>query len=80
MSETVVERAADKARRLLQEGRLMVIEVNPNSGYVLARCRGDSGLLYDLGHDHRSDQWRCTCEARGECSHLQALKLVVVLS
>jgi uncharacterized Zn finger protein len=79
MSEAVVERAADKARRLLTEGRLMVIEINPHTGYVHARCRGDSGKLYDLGRDPHKGQWRCTCEARGECSHLQALKLVVVL-
>lgn len=80
MSETVVERASDKARRLLQEGRVMVRNVDPVRDYVYAQCRGDSGEVYDMGYDPLKKQWRCTCAARGECSHLQALKLVVVIS
>ena len=74
------ESAADKALRLLTEGRLMVREVNADTGWVYAQCRGDSGELYNLGHDPAQDQWRCTCdELKGNCSHLRALKLVVVI-
>jgi hypothetical protein len=76
------ETAAQKARRLLLEGRLMVSRVDPElgSGLVIAECRGDSGEVYSLGHDPTKNEWRCTCpELRGNCSHLQALKLVVVI-
>ncbi len=70
--------AAEKARRLLPEGRLMVKRVD--RGYVHAQCRGDSGEVYDLGYDPVKGEWRCTCaEMKGNCSHLQALKLVVVV-
>jgi hypothetical protein len=74
--------AAEKARRLLPEGRLMIKQVDPEigSGLVVAECRGDSGEVYSLGHDPTKDEWRCTCrEMKGNCSHLQALKLVVVV-
>ena len=72
--------AAEKARRLLPEGRLMIKVVDPESRLVYAQCRGDSGEVYDLGFDPRKEEWRCNCpELRGNCSHLQALKLVVVL-
>lgn len=74
------EAAATKARRLLPEGRLMIRRVDPDTGLVWAQCRGDSGEIYDLGHDPTKNEWRCTCaELKGECSHLKALKLVVVL-
>lgn len=67
-----------KAERLLTTGRLIVRRVEP-TGYILAECRGDGGVIYKLGYDPRSTEWRCTCEARGECSHLMALKLVCVV-
>jgi hypothetical protein len=58
----------------------MVERVDPETRWVIAKCRGDSGEVYSLGHDPRRNQWRCTCrELRGKCSHLRALKLVVVL-
>lgn len=58
----------------------MIERVDPDRGFILARCRGDSGQIYDLGHDPVKGEWRCTCEARGDdCSHLRALKLVVVI-
>lgn len=83
MTETVGrESAATKARRLLPEGRLMVRRVDPEKGLglVWAQCRGDSGEVYDLGHDPNNGEWRCTCaELKGDCSHILALKLVVVL-
>ncbi len=71
---------ADKALRLLTSGRLIVREVGTAShpGRIVAECRGDSGAIYKLGYDANAEQWRCTCEARGECSHLIALKLVTV--
>jgi uncharacterized Zn finger protein len=76
----MTETAAVKARRLLPEGRLMVKIVDPDGQFVWAQCRGDSGEVYDLGYDPKANQWRCTCaELKGNCSHLQALKLVVVL-
>lgn len=75
----MTETAAVKARRLLQEGRLMIERIDPDSGFVKAQCRGDSGTVYNLGRDPRNGQWRCTCQAHGNCSHLLALKLVVAL-
>lgn len=76
----VAENATDKAMRLLQEGRLMIERVDPDVRYVRAKCRGDSGEVYALGHDPAKNEWRCTCEARGVCSHLIALQRVVVIS
>lgn len=73
------ESAADKGRRLLTEGRLHVLEVDVETGYVHARCRGDSAEVYDLGFDPVRNQWRCTCvEMKGKCSHLVALQLVTL--
>jgi hypothetical protein len=41
---------------------------------VHATCRGDSGTVYNLGHNGKG--WGCTCPAKGRCSHLVALQLV----
>lgn len=71
------ESAADKGRRLLVEGRLIIVRVD-STGYIHAQCRGDSGEVYDLGFDPENTQWRCTCKARGTCSHLVALQLVTI--
>lgn len=74
------ENAAAKSLRLLTEGRLMVERVDPGTGLVVARVRGDSGEVYYLGHDPRNGEWRCSCaEMKGRCSHLRALQLVVVV-
>jgi uncharacterized Zn finger protein len=70
------ENAAAKGRRLLVEGRLRVLAVD--AGTASAECRGDSGMTYVLGRD-TSGRWACSCEARGRCSHLIALMLVVAL-
>jgi uncharacterized Zn finger protein len=70
-----------KAERLLTSGRLIVTRVGDPSrpGLIVAKCRGDSGQVYTLGYDPKKQEWRCTCaELRGGCSHLMALKLVVV--
>jgi uncharacterized Zn finger protein len=76
----VSARASEKARALISDGCLRILEVNPDTGYVHARCRGDSGLTYELGRDPRNGQWRCTCKAatqfRRRCAHLIALQLV----
>lgn len=74
-----METVADKSRRLLTEGRLIVHKVEVDRGMVYAECRGDSGAVYKLGFDPRGQgDWRCSCPARGDCAHLKALKLVVV--
>jgi uncharacterized Zn finger protein len=66
-----------KGRRLLTEGRLRVLDVG--AGTASAECRGDSGMTYVLGRD-TSGRWSCSCEAKGRCSHLIALQLVVALT
>lgn len=76
------ENVQDKGRRMLREGRLTVIRVmDPVDGArapIRATCRGDSGRVYGLGFDMDDFEWRCTCPARGLCSHLVALQLVVL--
>lgn len=66
-----------KALRLLTSGRLRVLRVDGH--LVVAECRGDSGEIYNLGHDPRNNQWRCVCPAKTDCSHLNALWAVVSL-
>lgn len=78
MNTMTRENADTKARRLLTEGRLIVEKVDTGRGMVYATCRGDSGAVYQLGFDPNALEWRCSCEARTECSHLKALKLVTV--
>jgi uncharacterized Zn finger protein len=76
------ENAHDKARRYLTEGRLRVIIVDPHPVRrtpIIATVRGDSGEHFKLGYDNVLKEWRCTCAARGECSHLKALKLVTTI-
>lgn len=70
------ENAAEKARRYLAEGRLLVLKVDERAGVVAAECRGD-GMTYACGY--AQNDWYCTCEARGRCSHLLALGLVVAV-
>lgn len=69
--------ARHKAMRLLISGRLRVERVEGE--LIVAECRGDSGQVYKLGHDPRRKQWRCTCPAKTDCSHLRALWSVVSL-
>lgn len=73
------ESAAAKGRRYLTEGRLTVL-VRDHHG-ILAVCRGD-GVEHRLGHDSQAG-WHCDCTAarhRANCSHLAALRLVVLLN
>lgn len=76
------ENREEKGRRLLGEGRLtvkgIVTEGTRPRGLIMAECRGDSGEVYNLGYDPVKQQWRCTCVAKGKCSHLVALQLVTV--
>lgn len=73
------ENVESKGRRLLVEGRLNVIRVD--GPLIVAECRGDSGEVYQLGHDPRGrGRWGCTCPARGRCSHLVALQLVTTIN
>lgn len=69
------ESAAEKGLRYLLQGRLQVVKVDPDSGLIIARCKGDTeGRVYWLGHEPEGDPpWRCTCPAHGPCSHLYAL-------
>ena len=69
------ENAAAKARRLLIEGRVNIIRrVGPE---LLAEIRGDSGEVYQAGHE--PGRWWCSCPAVDTCSHVRALMLVAVV-
>jgi hypothetical protein len=65
-----------KAARLLVTGRLRVLRVD--EGFISAECRGDSGEVYTLGFHEQ--HWMCSCPARTDCSHLNALWAVVAVS
>ena len=73
--------AADvRARRLLVEGRLRVLEASEDNGYIAATCRGDSGSEWDVAYEDGA--WRCECPAWGygkRCAHVRALQLVCVM-
>ena len=65
------EPASAKGRRILTEGRVILLEVRP--GRVTAAIRGE-GAIHKAGFD---GAWWCTCPARSDqCSHLHALRLV----
>ena len=68
------ENAATKARRYLTEGRVILTEVSPRT--INALVRGDGICHAVVWHP---DTWFCTCEARGTCSHLIAVRLVVAV-
>lgn len=70
------ESAHAKARRLLVEGRVRVLEAHEDDGVFAAEVRGDHAALYVVSHD--ADGWSCSCPTRGECSHLLACELIVV--
>lgn len=71
------ENVREKADRILLERRLRVVKVDGN--LIVAKCRGISGEIYDLGHDPKRMQYRCTCPARTACSHLLALHAVTAV-
>jgi hypothetical protein len=64
-----------KAMRLLVTGRLRVLRVDAE--FIAAECRGDSGEVYNLGW--RDQRWTCSCPARVDCSHINALWAVVAV-
>ena len=69
------EIAASKARRLLVEGRVVVVGVDGTE--VDAIVRGDSSYYLV---QHRPGSWTCPCEAiRALCSHVRAVLLVTAL-
>jgi uncharacterized Zn finger protein len=74
----MTEDAAAKGRRLLGEGRLTVLQITPQ--LIYAQVRGDSGAVYNVGYEAGKNEWRCSCEARGRCSHIRALQLVTVIA
>ena len=65
-----------KAMRLLVTGRLRVLRVDRD--FIAAECRGDSGEVYNLLWKHQ--RWSCSCAARTDCSHLNALWAVVAVN
>jgi hypothetical protein len=75
----VAESADKKARRLVTEGRLTILGVNPTE--ITAECKGDTGEVHQLGY-RATTGWICGCEANRtfnrRCSHLIALQLVTV--
>lgn len=62
-----------KAARLLVAGALSVVEVVPG-GRVRAVVDGDHDRYHVVWE---AGEWSCSCPARGACSHLEALRLVV---
>ena len=76
VSRKTRESVQEKALRLLTQGRLRVTKVDGD--LVQAECRGDSGKVYELGHDN--GHWNCSCPARTACSHLTALWLVTAVA
>ncbi len=65
------ENAAEKAKRYLCEGRVIITSVAGE--HIRATCRGDGELHHVEIH---GDDRRCTCLARGRCSHIAAVGLV----
>ncbi len=70
------ESASEKAHRYLVEGRLIVREFDEYAGVVQADVRGD-GAIYSTGRDKYG--WWCSCAAKGRCSHLLAVGLIVAV-
>jgi uncharacterized Zn finger protein len=65
------EDAVAKARRLLAEGRVVVLSVDETQTHAVVR--GDSAELYSVWW--RPGSWTCTCSALSRCSHVRAVQL-----
>jgi hypothetical protein len=66
-----------KARRLLVETRVRIIDCDEENGVIAAEVRGDC-RLYSAGRD--AEGWFCSCAARtANCAHVRALRLVTIL-
>lgn len=73
------ESAADKARRLLLERRV-VVELR-DAHTVRARVLGDASVVHEVQHTATTG-WTCSCSAysyRAACSHVIATQHVVVI-
>ena len=71
------ETTADKAARLLAQGRVTVRRVADDA--IVCRIRGDSARVYSTGWDPSG--WFCNCEAgalRRRCSHVRAVQLIAL--
>jgi len=68
------ENYASKALRLLAEGGVSVLRIEPSG--VTAIVRGDSAAIYTVNFD--GSRWSCSCPAIGRCSHAFAVQRVVV--
>jgi hypothetical protein len=65
-----------KARRLIADGRVTVVEVKPRRRLVTVQ--GDTGTHRVLWL-HTQNGWRCSCPSRAEeCSHTRAAHLAVL--
>jgi hypothetical protein len=72
------ENVTVKSRRLLAEGRVRVLAASERDGFISAEVRGDTAATYGCGFEPDGG-WYCGCAARGTCSHIRALQLIVVL-
>jgi hypothetical protein len=70
------ENAAEKARRIVAEGRLVLHRVDEDDGLAVGSVRGDAEI-WNVGCDETG--WWCSCQARGRCSHQLAVGLVVAV-
>lgn len=68
------ENAQSKSARYLVTGRVQIRRVDERG--VLASVRGD-GHLWTVVQEH--GLWACDCPARSTCSHLLAVRAVVVV-
>ena len=67
------ENSAERARRWIRQAAVAIVRVE--EGYVLGAVRDPAGVrTVKLV----SGFWSCTCEARGPCSHVRAIQLLVV--
>jgi hypothetical protein len=69
------ETIQEKSLRYIAEGRLRVLEVNPDARTATIECKGSRERPYT--QRFYQGVWACNCEARVECAHLTAAKLVV---
>ena len=65
-----------KAARYLAEVRVRIRTCNEDEGTLDADVCG-LGAVYTTGRDDTG--WFCHCQARGECCHTVALKMVTAL-
>lgn len=70
----MAETTAEKAKRLLVEGRVVVVRADREQ--IAATVRGD-GRIYDTGF---RGEWSCSCPTPSPtCSHIRALKLITAV-